>query len=80
MDNDRVKAPFTDEQVERINKFQESNAFHPYTCMGAYCNRSKVPYGGRLIATNEGFICPCGKYAQDWCNSFMIDYEDDMLE
>ncbi len=78
MDQDRVKAPFTNEQVERINKFQESNAFHPYTCMGAYCNR--IPYGGRLIATNEGFVCPCGKYTQDWCNIFMIEYEDDMLE
>ena len=80
MEDDRIKAPFTDEQVERINKFQNSRTFHPYTCMGAYCNRSKATNGGILIAKNEGLVCPCGKYQQYECNSFMVDYDDDMLE
>ena len=48
--------------------------------MGAYCDRSKVAFGGRLIATKEGLVCPCGKYKQYDCNSFMVDYEDDMLD
>jgi hypothetical protein len=79
MDNNKVKAPFTDWQVERINKFQESNAFLSSTCMGVHCDRSKMPYEGRLIAKKEGLVCPCGKYTQDECNPFIIDYEDDKL-
>ena len=28
---------------------------------------------GLLLATNEGWICPCGKYKQDWAHEFMIE-------
>lgn len=25
---------------------------------------------GILVATEQGWICPCGKYKQDWCHDF----------
>lgn len=28
---------------------------------------------GVLIPTTEGWICPCGKYKQNWCHDFMVN-------
>lgn len=63
---------FTKEIVEQLNKRQQEGKYHPYTCdrsfsecevvLGNY-NHSK---DGVLIATENGWICPCGKYKQNW--------------
>ena len=103
----RIIAPFTDDQIEILNKTQNGLmpeqikaaeflsglnkdtsqisddpeeeqkireaishvAYHPYTCCGSdnegnHCNRSKHD-DGILIATRDGWVCPCGKYTQD---------------
>lgn len=74
----KVTAPFTDEQVASLKLFQQSG-FHPFTCCstdneGNHCERNKQPNSGALIPTNEGWVCPCGKYTQDWAHHFMTDY------
>lgn len=59
-----LKAPWTDEQVDHLNAFQRSGAFHPFTC--GKCRND-------LVATTGGWICPttdCG-YTQDWAHEFM---------
>ena len=45
---------------------------HPYTCCsktsaGEICKRSEHD-DGVLIATENGWICPCGKYTQNWAH------------
>lgn len=60
-----LKAPFTEKRIEIFNKKQEDKKIHPYTCCGFEgCIKEKNE--GKLIATKEGLICPCGKYTQDW--------------
>ena len=66
--NNIIYAPFSDEQVLKLNEFQKSKKFHPFTCD---CGRDREDKG-ILIATNEGWICPCGEYKQNWAHSFMI--------
>lgn len=64
----RIDAPFTDEQVENLNAFQENMLAHPFTCDGSGCGQD---VSAILKATNEGWICPCGKYKQNWAHEFM---------
>lgn len=73
-----IKKPFTEEQVEKLTQFQNSGKFHPFTCdrQADECEVNIKPRDyskdGVLIATENGWVCPCGKYKQDWCYSFMI--------
>ncbi len=30
---EKIKSPFTDQQVENLNKYQVSEMFHPFTCV-----------------------------------------------
>lgn len=49
------------------NKFQKSGQFHPLTCMSFDgCERDKQSNYGTLIATKDGWVCPCGKYKQNF--------------
>jgi hypothetical protein len=71
-----IKVPFTDEQVEALNKFQTLGYMYEFTCMRYKgCNCSDENNWGLLTATNEGWICPCGKYKQDWAWEFMTHPE-----
>jgi len=69
-----IKAPFTDEKVKELNEYQSSRRMHPYTCdrKAPECEVNQEPRDrskdGVLIATKEGWICPCGKYKQNWCH------------
>jgi hypothetical protein len=75
-----IHAPFTNEQVEKLNKYQMSGVMHPFTCMGAKgCKRSEQENEGLLTATNDGWVCPCGKYRQDWAWEFML-HSDEIQE
>ncbi len=69
---------FTEEQVEKINKFQICGRFHPLTCDRKHDNcetkiNSSERKDGVLIATKEGLVCPCGKYKQTSINSFILE-------
>lgn len=98
----KLKAPFTEEQVIALNKYQEFGQFHPFTCSGKphvitekefkknvlseFQDKMKDIIGkteyrrdetcineGILIATKEGWVCPCGYYKQDWAHTFMAE-------
>jgi hypothetical protein len=65
---DVIRAPWTAEQVEALNRWQASDFVHPYTCGSGYrTNRSIHPDGeGRLVATEHGWVCPNCDYRQEW--------------
>ncbi len=73
MDN-KIKAPFTDAQVDNIIKYQKTTSGHPFTCCGYNdCTRDESNNYGVLEVYNEKLVCPCGKYSQDWVHSFMAE-------
>ncbi len=68
----QIKAPFTEDQVKKLNDYQQGEKYHPFTCCGEYgCSRSLN--NGILIATTEGWICPCGQYKQNWAHKYMTE-------
>jgi len=71
-----IKKPFTQEQVDNLNHYQNEGKFHPFTCCGGdkntpNCQRNAGTSEGVLIATVDGWVCPCGEYKQDWAHDFM---------
>lgn len=76
-DPNMVKAPFTLDQVKNLNEYQSLGKWHPFTCCSpddiSECQRKSGASEGILLATEEGWICPCGKYTQDWAHHFMTD-------
>ncbi len=83
----QILAPFTDEQVNKLQQWQNGLTplwqgdiitdiipFHPFTCCSYNgCKRDEQPNEGALIPTNDGWICPCGAYKQNWCHDFMAN-------
>ena len=69
----RAKAPWTDEEVARLNNYQNAAQFHPFTCPGDYpeCEGQR-----ELVATNDGWVCKCGKYTQAWAHADMAGRYD----
>lgn len=80
---DMIHAPFTPEQVQRLNESQTQTGpdmpFHPFTC--GY--RDESAHGqeggdtGVLIATEDGWVCPSCDYTQDWAHAFMAERAPD---
>jgi hypothetical protein len=61
------RAPWTEEQVESLNEFQESGVFHPFTCGTEGCRQD-------LVAASDGWHCSkCGLHRQDWAHEWMSD-------
>jgi hypothetical protein len=64
-----IKAPFTPEQVETLNAWQNLDHVHPFTCS---CYPHDV-----LVATEKGWVCPKGEagcgHEQNWAHEFMVD-------
>lgn len=60
----KIKAPWTQEQVDALNNYQKSGMFHGYTCGGAH------EVSQLLVSTINGWECPlnCG-YSQDWAHA-----------
>jgi hypothetical protein len=73
---EKVRAPFTKEQVESLKMYQNNLEMHHFTCCSPdnipECQRRNKVNEGELIPTEEGWVCPCGKYKQDWCHDFML--------
>jgi hypothetical protein len=64
-----VKAPFTDDQIQSINAYQMSGAFHPFTCGTPGCRAV-------LMATRDGMICnTCHQWHQDWVHTEMANWK-----
>jgi hypothetical protein len=58
-----VYAPWTDEQVEALEEWQNNDEVHPYTCT---CGDSLTPYP-------NGWECDyCHNYTQNWCHDFSL--------
>jgi len=71
------KIVFSKETVDKLNEYQKTGIFHPYTCGGSNLEECYRRHGkGKtyeekeciLIATEQGWICPCGKYTQNWAH------------
>lgn len=61
----KIEAPWTPEQVTRLNAFQRVGWFHPFTC--------GMNTGHRvLVATPDGWVCPDCAYTQNWAHAFMV--------
>lgn len=60
----------TQETIDKLNSQQNSGKYHPYTCdrKCTECEVNIVPRDyskdGVLIATKDGWVCPCGNYTQ----------------
>lgn len=82
MSMNRIEAPFTPDQVERLNLFQEkANGFHPFTCGSAKRCVEQIKIGDgeksfevstTLVATERGWICPNCDYTQNWAWDTML--------
>ena len=63
---------WTQEKIDELNSNQKSGKFHPLTCdrKSKNCEINVTPRNyhkdGILIATENGWICPCGSYKQNW--------------
>jgi hypothetical protein len=56
-----VEAPWTDEQVEKLNHYQRLGYVHEYTC--------PHDHPGRVLhATCNGWVCPLCDYTQPWAH------------
>lgn len=65
-------APFTDEQVAQLLRWQTAGFVHPFTCASEVADH---PSGVMLVPARAGWICPlptCG-FTQNWAHSYMAD-------
>ena len=70
---EQVKAPWTPEQVAALNLFQQDPWLHPFTCgSGNRTDEHHTDMEGRLIATENGWLCPFCAYTQDWAWDVMF--------
>lgn len=80
-----IKAPWTDEQVDNLNRFQHSGSFHPFTCglwgmtRKLYGRENAKDCGYLLVATKDGWVCsrPGCPYTQDWAHDGMVNFPKD---
>ena len=57
----------TKEKIKELQKQQDNPMLHPYTCCSYNgCDRLNQPKEGQLIPTEDGWICPCGKWKQPY--------------
>lgn len=63
MGNDKIKAPFTKEQVMFMSQWQNCGYVHPFTC-GNGCSADLIP-------TVRGWICQYCDYTLDWAYVYM---------
>ncbi len=68
----RIEAPWTPEQVDALNAFQQHGGIHPFTCG----RREHHEWDeGVLIAQRNGWRCPVEgcSYYQGWALGYMAD-------
>lgn len=75
-----IYAPWTDEQVAALNRWQDCDWVHPFTCGKRDTPDHKLDakvHGkhdhGILIATTNGWQCPVCDYTQNWAHDFMLN-------
>lgn len=65
---------FTPEEVASLNEYQQSGAFHPFTCGGDRTDAMHLDGQGILLATENGWVCPFCEYRQTWFHDWMGNY------
>ena len=73
---------WSQEQVDALNKMQQSRVTHPYTCPNRVSPEHKPGRRdlGLLVATTEGWVCPeCG-YRQEWAHNSSLTLAMQMQE
>lgn len=69
MADETIHAPWTQEQVAKLNAFQNLGYVHEYTC--------PVDHPGInvsvLWATTAGWVCPACSYTQDWARASSLE-------
>lgn len=60
-----IEAPWTDAQVENLNRWQQCGHVHPFTCPNHH------EASRELIAKNDGWHCPGCEYTQTWAHAMM---------
>lgn len=65
---DKITAPWTPDQVDRLNRFQRLGYVHEFTCPDSHNGADRT-----LVATKNGWICPHCDYRQDWAHAAMLD-------
>lgn len=69
---ERIKAPWTEEQVKALNSFQKTPWLHPFTCgSGNRTDEKHLDGEGLLVAKETGWECPYCEYKQDWAYEVM---------
>jgi hypothetical protein len=69
----KIKAPWTQEQVDGLNRFQVCPWVHPFTCPDDHdLGGMSQPVKAVLAARPEGWVCPLCGYTQDWAHDFMV--------
>ena len=67
--NERVEAPWDDDQVASLNAYQQCDFVHPFTGERGPNNEETV-----LIATKDGWVeKEGGPVVQTWAHRFMTD-------
>lgn len=66
-DFDFLRAPWSSEQVDALNRFQRRGDIHEFTCPNDHDGADRT-----LIATKQGWICPHCDYRQDWAHAAML--------
>jgi len=58
-----IQAPWTPEQVDALNHYQNEGWMHPFTCPNGH---------GNLLAIKSGCVCYECDYTQHWAHDFMF--------
>lgn len=66
-----INAPFSEDQVEALNAWQEARLVTPYLCPKYHVG----PDDRVLIATRKGWVCSdtACDYTQNWAHGFMAE-------
>lgn len=72
--SERTEPPWSDAQVEALNRFQSLRLFHPFTCPHHSGLRDK---DRALVATRQGWRCRHCTYTQAWAHRWMLTVADE---
>ena len=67
------RAPWTPEEVQLLNEFQDVKPMHPFTCGEGKSDAHD--HEVILVAQEDGWHCPECEYIQDWCWPWMASGE-----
>lgn len=63
----QIQAPFTPDQVDSLNVYQNAGLMHPFTCGN---NSDHL-----LVAREDGWFCPECDYRQYWAHDWMTNWK-----